>query len=154
ELREVISARIAQRIRYYRQFRQKRLAGLDLAVQNPQRVCLETLLTTSAKVRKYFTNGFFQLRDVRRSTVLVSDRIHQKLGAGYAQLFQIPVEHLDDFCFDSRVIALTEHFDPDLSELPIAALLRSLATKLRTDIIKFYKPRLIEQTVLDVRAHR
>src|SRR6185369_17992650 len=62
ELREVISARIAQRIRYYRQFRQKRLAGFDLAVQNPQRICLVTLLTTSTKVRKYFTNGFFELR--------------------------------------------------------------------------------------------
>src|SRR6185503_7726639 len=66
------------------------------------------------------------------------------------KFLQIPIEHLDHFGFNSRVIALAQHFDPNLAELPVSSLLRAFAAKLRPDVEKLYQTRLIEQAVFDV----
>src|SRR5262249_5561676 len=60
--------------------------------------------------------------------------------------------HFDDFGVDSRSVGAAEDFRADLVELTIAALLRALAAKHRSQVIQLHRLRKLLHVVLDVRA--
>src|SRR6185369_6892 len=150
---KVFSTRVAQRIGDCRQLVQIRLARFDFAVEHAQRIRFVSLITASAKLREPLANRLFQFLDVTRPASFIANRVHQQLSARDAQLSQIPIEHLDYFGFDRRVVALAEDFHADLAELAIAAFLRALAPKLRSYVEKLCETGLIEQAVLDIGAN-
>src|SRR5207249_10321646 len=62
-------------------------------------------------------------------------------------------QHLEDLGLDSRIIGTGKHFGPGLHVLPVAALLRTLSTEHRSDVIELQQSGFILELVLDVCAH-
>ena len=98
------------------------LAGLDLAVEDPQRVGLGLPLAIGAELGLALGRGLAQGGAVGRAAGPAADRIDQGLGPAHAELAEEGMGHLDDLGVD-RSVLFAEDLDVDLVELPVTSLL-------------------------------
>jgi hypothetical protein len=86
----------------------------------------------------------------------VADRVDEQRRVRDLQLFEHPIEHLDHFGLNRRVVARAQHFRTDLIELPVTPGLRAFAAEHRADVIELrhLTGRLVGvELVLDVGTH-
>ena len=121
---EVRAARIAQPVDDLRRLARDRTAGVVLAVQDPERVVLESIPVLVAQTLPVGTEEGNQFLPVGRPADLVTDRVQLELDPGEVQPPQVRVadgDHLDI----RRGVFRAEHLDAELPMLAVAALLRA-----------------------------
>src|SRR5262249_45607506 len=121
-------------------------------VQNAQRIGFRAALAVAAHPGRHLAQSLTQQFDVTRPAVLISDGVEDELKALESRPLKNSDHHFDYLGIDLRR-PRADCFGPDLIELPVASLLRTLAAEHRAEIIELLQPRRLVETVLDVSSN-
>ena len=121
---EVLPARLVQTLQDRREGLDYRLAGLPLAVQNPQWIGLGTPAAVLAEPVLFFTERGLQSPQKPGPAATAADGVHQQIGLPDANPIQEQLQQLDHFRLDGGMIR-AEHLGAQLVKLPEAPLLRA-----------------------------
>ena len=128
-------ARSAEKVCAMRSVSDDRLARVLLAVQQTQRIMLQSPLAVVTKSVKLRSVIVLQRLNILRAALSVPNRIDAQRQLFEANGFQESPSNLDDFGVDGCV-AIAVDLDAKLVMLTIPASLRTLVPKNRTDVIQ------------------
>ena len=127
-----------------------------LAVEHAQRIGLRAALAVGAHLPNDRLERGAQCLDVARPVSGGTDGVDQQAPSRDAQLIEQRGQHLQHFGIAQwRLGSGTgwpDDLRADLEELAVAALLRTLATELRTDVVELLQQALLAEFVLDIGA--
>src|ERR1700690_3098728 len=155
-LLEVLAATLVEKLADTRQLLDDRLVLGNFAIKHPQRIGDSAALAILAHAGNYGLERLTQSFVVRRAVVGATNRIQLQGPISNAEAVEQRRQQLQHFSIARRRFAACagrpDNLRPDLVELAISPLLRTLATKLRPDVVQLVQS-AVPKLVLDIGAH-
>src|SRR6266481_5372314 len=127
-----------------------------LAVENAQRIGFITALAVGAHAADHVFERRAQSLKIFWPVTGIAYRVELQRPALYAEPVQQGSQHFEDFCVHGRRFTASgrwpNDFGADLEKLPVTPFLRTLAPKLRTNIVKALQARTFPQFVFNISA--
>ena len=133
-----------------RRLRDERLAGVALAVEQPEWVGVQS--PPAVVVRQLVGAGPIVVEepfDVYRPTLRIAYRVDRQRDVGDPHGLQQAAGQLDDFGVDGRV-RLADHFDPELVELAVAAGLGAVVPEEGAGVVEPHGLGQVVHAVLEI----
>ena len=145
-------ALVAHVVDHLRKILRKKVAPLNLAIEDPKHVPLESPPAVIAMLRKLRPDGFPQNVPVGRPALRASDGVEHRAKTGEPENPHDFVENQDRLHIHPRV-RRSDRLDAELVELPVAPLLRTLMPEDRPEIRELPEAALLVEVVLQKRTH-
>ena len=153
----MLAAGLVEILADLRQLLDDRLVFRNFAVEHAQRIRLRPALAVGAHLVDHGLERLAQRFVIARAVGGTADGIQLQLPAAQTDFVEQRRQHLQHFGIARRRLAARarrpDDLGADLVELAIASLLRTLAAKLRPDVIELLQRAFLVEPVLDVGAH-
>ena len=155
--REMFAAGLVEILADLGQLLDDRLVLRNFAVEHAQRIGLRPALAVGVHQVHHRLQGLAQRLVVARAIFGTAHRIQLQLPIAQADFVEQRGQHLQHFGIAQRRLAARTWRPDDLCanlvELAIASFLRTLAAKLRSNVVQLLQRAFLVKTVLDVGAH-